>query len=454
MPGPTIVDVKSTSGHAASLQAAAFATDPANADAVVVCLSVYQLSGATINAPTDTAGNTYTQIGTTITGANGSISMWLAKNITGGASFRVTGNLSAVRYFAMVAWALTGVGADPYNGDWANRTGATDSADAGPYGSAPPADSIFIGCISVENSNVPTNGSGWNTTGANGFTAGMNTAARVADYSANFDIFCEYKISSIAESAHWMTNATWQWEAMQASFGVASAPSVAIWYPVVEDRRQPPPSPIPSWPFVAATWGVGTGTLATLEFLSFYPNRLPEHPAPHVTWPSAFAVPYSKQAYPAPDILATQRFLPTYPPAARRQPRNFDRSFSTSSAALDQTIHPTRWQPTFPSQPPPLHRSRSAPSVFEPPPSVGVVIAQSLAWRPTFPDYTTRAHRLTAGESFYAIPPSVPASVPGLCVELGLDAVASTDLRSEAATVSDLLDESAVSSSLLSEDVC
>jgi hypothetical protein len=218
MPGPTIRDVKSASGQASSIQLAAFSSNPVNGDCIIAVAGRYQSAGLSVFLPTDTAGNTYIQLGTTkVSSGNNTLSMWMAKNITGGSTFRVTGSWQGASHFAFIAWVLTNVDKDPYNSDWIGTTGSATSVDAGPSVVAPKPNSLFIGALAIDGASVPNDGTGWNTEGANGFTAGMHTAAKVADYTAHFDAYTEYKISSVVTSAQWVQGGL-PWSAMQASF--------------------------------------------------------------------------------------------------------------------------------------------------------------------------------------------------------------------------------------------
>jgi len=213
----TILDVKSISQNSLSTSVG-FTTNPANGDLIVVFVSSDNLAGATINLPTDSKGNTYTRLGTTQIGSTGSgLGMFYCANIVGGAGFSVTSHLSAVRFHALVAWAITGVGPAPYNGDWISEAGLATNAGSGPSGVAPPGQSIFLGGTEIDGSAVPTDGVGWSTEGVNGFTAAMHTQARRADFSTNYDVFSEYKISSSVERASWTLTGT-AWTAMSASF--------------------------------------------------------------------------------------------------------------------------------------------------------------------------------------------------------------------------------------------
>lgn len=202
MSNPIIRDVKGASGNAASVLLAAFASDPVNGDTIVVAYGQYHSSAPL--APQDPYGNTYVQIGTTnVASSSNSQSLWMAKNIIGGPNFRVTCRPNG-SYFACEAWALTNVDIDPYNNDFhkdsAVHNNFTTSGQSTP---APFPNSIFLGFSSLGASNVNTDQAGWNIVGANGFTAGMLTAAQINDYSANFDCWGAYKISSTVETAQW-----------------------------------------------------------------------------------------------------------------------------------------------------------------------------------------------------------------------------------------------------------
>lgn len=222
----TIKDVKGTFGQATSSQLAAFAADPTNGDLIVALVAIFNLAGATFGI-SDTASNAYTQIGSNVTqaGIPGTLALFYAKNITGGSGFRVTLTISASRHFAWTAWAVTGVDADPYNGDIMSAVGTTQTAAPGASAVTPAANSIHLGAMCVGSTTVPANPSGWNTTGVNGFTAGMDAAAGQEGFATNFDIFTAYKLSGAIENPQWdLTVAGQPWAALTASFkpGVAA----------------------------------------------------------------------------------------------------------------------------------------------------------------------------------------------------------------------------------------
>lgn len=222
----SILDVRGISGNNTTFQLAAFAADPQNGDLIVVAYGQYHASSPL--APTDTAGNTYVQIGTTnVAASTNSQSLWYAKNITGGTNFRVTVNPNG-SYCACEAWAITGVGANPYNGDFSKFTPVVSTTDVRSENSTTPpaANSIFLGFGSIGAANVLTDQAGWNTTGLNGFDAGMLSRARIADYASNFDCFGAYKIASSQQEAFW-TGASNDTDhvGMVASFGSGAVQS-------------------------------------------------------------------------------------------------------------------------------------------------------------------------------------------------------------------------------------
>lgn len=229
-----IQDVKSAFGNASTVQLAAFAVDPVPGDIVVVGYGNYHSTSPL--APVDTAGNTYSQIGTDNDHAStNSQSMWLSQITIGGSTFRVTCKPNGT-HFACEAWLIRGcksVGA--YNGDFSKFTpvSSTTTILTGTTSPTPPANSIFIAFASQGNSNSLTDQAGWNTTGANGFTAGMLTAARVNQYAVNFDIWGAYKISSTVEQGSWTGSANdTDKGGIIASFAPAIAATPALFFAI------------------------------------------------------------------------------------------------------------------------------------------------------------------------------------------------------------------------------
>lgn len=237
----SILDVKSGSGTAISRQLAAFAVNPSAGDLILVGVAMFQFGS--INLPTDTAGNTYVQIGPLQQAmtSNCYLAMFYAKNIVGGALFKVSISFNTSHAYAAVAWAVTGADLNPYNGDFVARAATGTAVGAGPSIVAPPANSLFFGITSVNIFSAVTEAATWNVTGANGFTAAMKTAAAVPDYSSNDDIFSEYKISSSVENAQWTIGSPADWAAIQASFKPLGSGSAGVFPgvpPMVHGARE------------------------------------------------------------------------------------------------------------------------------------------------------------------------------------------------------------------------
>jgi hypothetical protein len=225
----TILDVQQVAGSASSsYQTPAFATNPSNGDLIVVNVAIFAAGNPGCpHVPTDTAGNRYIQLGGFSKNIQQNVWQFAAYNITGGSSFKVTLTFeTAVNFVVVIAWAITGIDVEPYNNDYSPNTGATSPAVSGTT-PAPPVQSIFIGAVTDNGpNNNETDGSGWNTTGVNGFTAGMQTNARFGNFSGVNDLYTEYKISSSAEQATWTQGANSNYVATVASFSQSGgAPS-------------------------------------------------------------------------------------------------------------------------------------------------------------------------------------------------------------------------------------
>ncbi len=120
----TILDVQQATHNAASntLALPAFAVDPSNGDTIIVAYSTWTTTGNQV-APTDSAGNTYTQIGTEVVHSKPEIiSLWYAHNVVGGSSFVVTGHVTTNQHHTVIAWLISGD--YDYNGDFTNAGGS------------------------------------------------------------------------------------------------------------------------------------------------------------------------------------------------------------------------------------------------------------------------------------------------------------------------------------------
>lgn len=176
--------VEGHTGSGTSVATTAFGTNPVTGDTLVV----FEITGGVVThqAPTDTASNTYTQIGTTI-GGGPLISMWRKENCSGGSSFVVTGHVNTATQVTVIAWCLSGASIPTsYNGDTAAATASTANPASGSSSPAPAANSFFIaGVADGGANNAVTAGSGWefvtgsiqgdNTSFQSGYTEELTT---------------------------------------------------------------------------------------------------------------------------------------------------------------------------------------------------------------------------------------------------------------------------------------
>lgn len=218
----TIKDIKKDSG-AGDRTLAAWSTNPAVGDIIVV---QYSMFGGTKSptVPTDTQGNTYTQIGTQSGGANTQIVMYMAKVTTAGAT--TTTAHGTWTFAGVVAWLISGpFSTNPYSGDFLTAFASTTSVTVGPTTVTAYTGSIFIGGASVAANINLGDPSGYNTEGSNGFTSALHTAAVLLTWSSAEDLQTAYKISSGFETVTWPTSASGaQWAAQVASFSPARVP--------------------------------------------------------------------------------------------------------------------------------------------------------------------------------------------------------------------------------------
>lgn len=222
--GPTVrvaTNKDGTGGGSTSLAFNAFVSDPVTGDTIVVMQTTAGTgTGGTAQAPTDTAGNTYSQIGTDQCGTWNSstcISMWYAWNITGGSSFVITTHWSASpTWYGQIAWVLTGTKTTgtPYNGDFVKGADSAVSASSLTTSVAPSANSLAVGGISSNcGSNTVVNGAGWTTPALGSVTS-----------NSNQDLYGEYNTVSGTYTADW-TSGSCSHIMLTASFGPPAAAS-------------------------------------------------------------------------------------------------------------------------------------------------------------------------------------------------------------------------------------
>ncbi len=217
----TILDVQVATHDATTntLALPPFAVNPSNGDTVIVAYAVWTTPNIQ-QAPTDSTGaNTYTRVGLEVVhGVPEIIGLWYAHNITGGSSFVVTGHLASNQYHTVIAWLISGDYI--YNSDTVNAGGGggTNPLSSGTSTPAPSGEAIFIGAMSYDTSTAATDGSGWNTTGVNGFTSAMQGRSRNTSFS-NIDLYTEYLVATAAaQAATWGIAGTHNYNALVASF--------------------------------------------------------------------------------------------------------------------------------------------------------------------------------------------------------------------------------------------
>ena len=202
----TVIDVQqATASLVTSVQTPVFAADPVTGDFILVGVSTWDAPAtATHSAPTDTEGNLYVQLGpTTPVSAIGSarISLWVAVGVTGGSSFRVTSHHTTA-YGTAIAWCVRPSAAVMYSAA-VSEMNCTNNGNNDPVGAT--VGESFVFCIADANGdNQLSEGTGWNTTGVNGFTAGMKTNAKYGLASVTVGLYTEYQIASGAVAGHWV----------------------------------------------------------------------------------------------------------------------------------------------------------------------------------------------------------------------------------------------------------
>lgn len=114
-----------TAGFVGTQQSAAMAASTTTGNTIVVCI-VTEAAINDITSVTDTASNSYSRLAQTAAGSIG-LEFWIARNITGGATFKVTVNDSGFVIGGFVAMELSGI---PTTGTVLDGTG-TFSASSG-----------------------------------------------------------------------------------------------------------------------------------------------------------------------------------------------------------------------------------------------------------------------------------------------------------------------------------
>ena len=236
----TIQDVRSGNSGGTNVSSFTLPTvnPPPTGSLVVVVMVSVQGSAVVHQAPTDNFSSTYTQLGSTLSVTLNTLtcklSKWICDGIpTIGFGLQVTMHTSLVATQAGVVWNISDqkIGGQSYNGDIAALSGTNTAPHSGTSAPAPQGLSIFIGGHSLFNSGTPTEASGWNAVGSNGFTSAMHTAALLSDNVVGQSVFSEYFIAATAQDAAWTLGASDTWVADVASFlqvGATPSPNALV----------------------------------------------------------------------------------------------------------------------------------------------------------------------------------------------------------------------------------
>lgn len=232
--------VEGHSGSSSAQATSAFATNPVTGDTILVIVA----TGNTVthNAPTDPAGNVYTQIGTQLSDGAASfpanLSFWRKENCTGFAG-AVTGNTGALAALTVIAWCFQGANTPTsYNAD-ANQATNTGSANpaSGTSSPAPAANSFFVAATTGSSASAAVSaGSGWE------FVAGSTQTDNTTFQDLYTEELTSAATSSSAQNGQF-TAVSAAWAARVVSF--APVPSAAF---VLKPQHRPFPfAPGSAW---------------------------------------------------------------------------------------------------------------------------------------------------------------------------------------------------------------
>lgn len=213
--------VEGHTGSGTSQATSAFGTSPVTGDTVVV-FEISAGPGPVHQAPTDTASNTYTQIGTSTSDPDGQIiSVWRKENCTGGSSFAVTAHIDTASQLTVIAWCLSGANTPTsYNGDSVGANGNGANPASGTSSPAPAANSFFLaGVVNSGADNAVTAGSGWE------FVTGSKQGDNTSFQSAYTEELTSPNTSSSAQNGQFTAVAA-GWGARVASFAPTAGPAI------------------------------------------------------------------------------------------------------------------------------------------------------------------------------------------------------------------------------------
>lgn len=203
---------ESGSSSVSSQATSAFSATTGN----LVCVMIRYDESLSVSSVTDTAGNTYTQAGTTADSGAGKLDIWYAKNIAGNASNVVTANLSGSAAFCVVR-AVQYSGLDtssPLDVTAKGTVASGTTVSTSPAKSTSQADEVVVAC-----GQASTLTGAWTALTPTGYTDEGQDSNHIA-------IYADQIYSSIQSSVTWTytnTDGTVAKAIVVASFKAASA---------------------------------------------------------------------------------------------------------------------------------------------------------------------------------------------------------------------------------------
>lgn len=189
------------------------------------------------------------------------------------------------------------------------------------------------------------------------------------------------------------------------------------------------------------------------NWLPFYPD-LPTRTRARLEPTLAGQPPYNTGIFPVPDLLAGLTFLPRFPDRVPHVVEPREQLIVTTAAIFVTAVAPESWLPIYPViVPRPRLSAAARPSITEAPPSVQVVIAQSLAWGAGYPSRVPRVMSRQPDGAFSTVTPLVAASTI-VCSELVNEALRSPVFLSPVLRSPGVVREGLTRPQLIAEALC
>jgi hypothetical protein len=212
--------VQAANGHnfvaAASFALTAYSSNVTTGNRLIVWFSENGGGSCVHGAPTDTEGNTYTQIGTTETGIVRRLSLWTSQNVTGGSSFVVTLNCSSGTMTWVGGVTVEIADSGDYNEDFVKGSVSGVSGEFGPTTTVEAvANSLAVaGAATTCGSDTVTNGTDW-----------LSVTNERQVNNASQDLYGEHKVESSTYTATWSSSGTCDKAFITASFAPVDSPT-------------------------------------------------------------------------------------------------------------------------------------------------------------------------------------------------------------------------------------